>query len=248
MIKRVLGLALALGIAGCAAPNSDVPQIQAANIAPQTGAAKAGGSGQGSADPRRLVAIGSRVLNANGPYCGGTCAYPIEFKEGDEVQAFTDGKRIVVYSGLMRFVANDDELAAVIAHELAHVTMGHKGKKVQNAVVGSIGGLAVDVAFAAAGINTGGAFSKVGSNVGVLAYSKEFEKEADYVGLYYTARAGFDTGVVSDLWRRMAARNKGNYSITHPSAPERYALIEETHREIEAKKASGTPVEPNPKR
>jgi predicted Zn-dependent protease len=82
----------------------------------------------------------------------------------------------------------DAQLAVLIGHELAHVNLGHRGKKTINAVLGMVGCAAIDGGFALGGIYTGGTFARHLEQAGIMAYSVEFEREADYVGAYYAAR------------------------------------------------------------
>jgi hypothetical protein len=175
------------------------------------------------------------------------CAYPVILDDSAEINAYADGQKIVVARGLMKFVENNNELALVIAHELAHNTMGHINKKQQNVLAGSLGGLAVDAVLGAAGVGTGGQFSKLGGQMGMASHSVAFEQEADYIGMYYMERAGYSSAGVAQFWRRMAA--EGNSSVnmrtTHPSSPERFLAIEAVHQEIQAKRRSGQALIPN---
>lgn len=70
-------------------------------------------------------------------------------------------------------------------------------------------------------------------------FSQGYEREADYLGLYFMARAGFDPTKAPEVWRRMAAEYpaaiKETFLSTHPSTPERAATLEATIREINAK-------------
>ncbi len=175
------------------------------------------------------------------------CKYPVLMNKSPSLNAFADGKKIVISKGMMRFLENDNELALVISHELAHNAMLHIDKKRQNATVGVLGGTAVDVLLAAAGVNSGGQFSQLGESLGAKSYSVEFEQEADYVGMYFMARAGYNTKNVANFWRRLAA--EGNSSIdrrtSHPTSPERFLSIEKTHLEIINKKRKGQKLVPN---
>jgi hypothetical protein len=112
------------------------------------------------------------------------CKYGVRLKNKYEVNAYADSKRIIITRGMMEFARDDIELATVIGHELAHNVMLHIQKSKGNAVLGSV----IDALFAGARVNTGNAFS----NAARQAFSQDFEAEADYVGLYYTSRAGFD--------------------------------------------------------
>ena len=177
------------------------------------------------------------------------CRYPVLLVDKQEVNAFADSKKIVVYTGLMRMAATDAELGLVIAHELAHNIMGHIDKKEANAATGAAVGLVFDVLGALAGVNTNGAFAKMGAQSGAGAFSKAFESEADYVGLYLTARAKLDYKQAPAFWRRMATlapvKDKAGVAATHPVTPERFVLLRKTIAEIDAKIAKGAPLTPN---
>ena len=67
-----------------------------------------------------------------------TCSYPTVLRDDNQVNAFADGSRIIITTGLMRFTDTDGELALVIGHELAHNTMGHIESKAGNMIVGGI--------------------------------------------------------------------------------------------------------------
>ncbi len=169
------------------------------------------------------------------------CEYPLKVVNGSVVNAYADGKSIFVTQGMMRFAADDRELALVVAHELGHNTMGHITKKTLNSALGTV----VDVVAAAYGVNTGGLFGGIGAG----AYSQDFESEADYVGLYYLAAAGYDTRGAADFWRRMAMENpasiKGSHSASHPATSERFLALEKVSTEIQGKQASGLALAPN---
>ncbi|NNE58229.1 MAG: M48 family metalloprotease [Hellea sp.] len=150
------------------------------------------------------------------------CDYNIKLKMSSAINAYANGKSIVVTAGMMDFVESDDELAYIIGHELAHNTQSHIRKSITNYVL-SLGG---------------------------TRYTRGFESEADYVGLYFMVRAGYNPERVDDLWRRLArlsmrpiARAK-----THPTYPGRALLIEKTRAEIEQKQQSGDILIPEPKR
>jgi len=85
--------------------------------------------------------------------------------------------------------------------------------------------------------------------IGGAAFSQDFESEADYVGLYYTARAGYDIHNVPDLWRRMAVENPGAITMgnTHPSTSQRFVALEAAAAEIEAKRKDGRALQPEMK-
>ncbi len=132
------------------------------------------------------------------------CDYPVLLDKRDVVNAFADGNQIYITQGMLRFVDNPGELATVVAHELAHNMMGHRAAKETNMVAGAGVGLIFDILAAAAGVNTGGDFMRIGAEAGAGAFSQDFEAEADYVGVYLMARGGYDIDLAPNFWRRMA--------------------------------------------
>lgn len=172
------------------------------------------------------------------------CSYTMILGAGNEVNAYADGKRIIISRGMMMFARDDTELSFVIAHELAHNVMSHIDAKTTNYIAGSV----LDVIVSAGtGIGTQGTFGRIGAQ----AFSQDFEREADYVGLYILANAGADIEKSPAFWRRMAALNPGgissNHAATHPATPERFVAMEETIREIRAKQKAGKPLVPEMK-
>ena len=174
------------------------------------------------------------------------CAYPISLHIDSNVNAFTDGQQIVVHSGILRVAQSDAELAIVVGHELAHITMGHIDKMKGNQVAGAFGGLIVDVALAAAGVNTQGAFTRGFGNLGGQAYATDFEREADYVGAYFVARAGFNSAEAEKFWRAMAEESPRQifYAGLHPASPERFLLMQRANDEIAHKRRLNLPLRP----
>lgn len=170
------------------------------------------------------------------------CDYPVIVGPGDEVNAYADGAKVVIQKGLMRFAESDEEIALVVAHELAHNAMTHVQSQTTNYWIGSV----VDILAAAYGISTGGLFGSLAANY----YSKDFEAEADYVGLYMLARSGGRVDGAPLFWRRLAAEHPGSISrggmlASHPTTPERFVAMEATIKEIEAKRAANRPLLPD---
>jgi Zn-dependent protease with chaperone function len=175
------------------------------------------------------------------------CDFPVRVDHNSAaVNAYADGRQIIVTRGMMRFVENDNELVLVLSHELAHNALTHVDKLQQNAMAGSLGGLLIDGIFAAGGVSTNGQFAQMGANFGAGRNSVAFEQEADYVGMYFMERAGYSAADVANFWRRMATENGASVTArtTHPSSPERFLAIEGTYSEIQSKKAKGLPLKP----
>lgn len=170
-----------------------------------------------------------------------SCDYRVAVAENDAVNAYADGKNVILATGMVRFVDSDDEMALVVGHELAHNALGHlRQKRAQ-----TFAGVLVDLAIAIfGGVDTGGVFTQLGG----IVFSEEMEKDADYMGLYFAARAGYEISVAPDFWRRMAVEHpatiKDNMLATHPSSPERSVALRQVVAEIERKRAEERPLRP----
>jgi predicted Zn-dependent protease len=172
------------------------------------------------------------------------CKYSVQMVNSDAVNAFASAGGVSITTGMIRFCETDKELALVVGHEIAHIALGHLTKSVVNSIPGTI----LDaIILILAGVDTGGAFGGLSS----LVFSKAFEQEADYAGLYILARAAYDVTGAADFFRRMAVEHpgsiRGNFLATHPSMPERFVAIENIIREIEEKQRKGEPLIPEKK-
>ncbi len=181
------------------------------------------------------------VPGANG------CMFPVSIIADDTVNAMTDGLSIYLTRGMMRFARDERELAIVVAHEMAHNAMGHSDAQAENAIAASALGMVLDIAIAVATGYGGGGFTDLGAQLGAAQYSVEFEQEADYVGTYFLARAGYDITGATDLWRRLGVEFPETLesSYTHPAAPERFVMMDAAIQEIRAKEAAKQPLVPN---
>ncbi|MBI5162709.1 MAG: M48 family metalloprotease [Magnetospirillum sp.] len=172
------------------------------------------------------------------------CGYPLSVSGIEAVNAYADGKEIVITAGMMRFVESDAELALVLSHEMAHNTMDHLGKQRGNEFVGVLIGAVIQ------GVVGGYGMTDLGAQAGRAAFGQEFEGEADYVGVYYAARAGYDVSNAAQLWRRMGVVHPASIHLegsTHPSTAKRFMAIEETVKEIDGKRSRGEALVPDMK-
>ena len=170
--------------------------------------------------------------------------FEIQYSEDERINAYADGETMYIMKGLMDFVQSDRELQLIIAHELAHNIEGHIGKTKTNSLLGGVLGGAVDgliTAYTGIGIS---AFGRAGANIGAHVYSKEFEREADYLAMYLLANAGIPIDGVADFWRKMSELSD-SYSRTHPSHAERFVNLIAIDQEIQAKRTQGMPIMPN---
>lgn len=170
------------------------------------------------------------------------CDYPAIIKRSSELNAYADGTNIYVTASMLKFVKNDDELAMVMGHEISHNILTHSNKRMGNMAIGL---LADALLVGTTGVNSHGFFAKMGG----ISYSKNFESEADYLGIYLMARAGYATQGIGDFWRRMGVEAPesiaGRFVSTHPSSPERYVVIKQTIAEIAEKRKQQQALLPN---
>lgn len=174
------------------------------------------------------------------------CSIPIDYLASEEANASASDTKIVINSGYVALSQTDADIAMVVGHELAHSNLGHLDKKRWNMLLGAAGGAAIDYGILAGGISTGGAFRKQFARFGVTAYSAGFEREADYVGTYYAARAGYDITGTEDVWRRVALIHPASIlnARSHPVTATRFVQIQKVREEIDEKKRRGLPLIP----
>lgn len=205
----------------------------------------------------QVAVIFARIEKAGGQVCsylsgGASCNYPFKLitepaKEAATANAYADGNGVFVYAGLVNMLQGEEELAFVLSHEYAHNVLRHVDKTTLNASLGMLAGAAADALLASQGYAMNGQLTQWGGNLGALQYSSAYEREADYVGLYIVALAGYDVSRGTEVWRKMAANNPDSIylSNTHPNTAERYIAMQKTIAEIEAKERAGQPLLPN---
>jgi predicted Zn-dependent protease len=143
----------------------------------------------------------------------------------DDMNAYAmPGGKIMVYSGLAeKLKLSDDELAAVIGHEIAHALREHSRERVSRAYAQQLA-LAGVAAVTGAGEGALNLANMVGSVTFQLPHSREQESEADAIGLELMARAGYDPNAAVTVWQKMMASNQGGppeFLSTHPTASSR---------------------------
>lgn len=197
--------------------------------------------------------VGEKIEKAGAEICRGLklqkngCYYYFRMSRDEKINALSDGKNIIIYTGMMRFVQSDDELAAVMGHEFSHNLMQHRKAQEHNATWGMLIGAAADEIASSRGIDTDWGVASAGAEIGSLTYGADFEREADYIGLYVMARAGYDIKKAPYLWRRMSIEDPGDIyiSVTHPSNAERFVALQKTISEIGFKRKNNIELLPD---
>jgi len=179
-----------------------------------------------------VTRVGRRIAAATGQN-----NYAWEFKvieDDKQINAFClPGGKVAVYTGMKQVVSSEDELAAVIGHEVAHAIARHGGERVSQQLL--VEGLTVAAVLSAKNEQKAGLYAGLigaGAAVGLLLpYSRLHESEADRMGLIYMARAGYDPRAAVTLWQRMAEASKGRgkppeFLSTHPADDTRIRQIQ----------------------
>ena len=153
--------------------------------------------------------------------------YHFKVIESDQVNAFAaPGGFIYFYTGLLKEMDNEAELAAVVAHEISHVVARHSSKRLQAALGVA---LAYELAF---GDDGGGEALGTAINLGMglvfAKYSRDNEREADQYGIYYMQQAGYDPRGALGMFDKLAALGRSGapnvfeqLASSHPDTEER---------------------------
>jgi len=141
---------------------------------------------------------------------------------------------VVVYTGLLHVAQNEEGLAVVMGHEIAHAIARHGAERMTQGLIVEMGSMALSKALEERPEQTKNLFMTsygIGSQVGVLLpYSRVHENEADHLGLIFMAMAGYNPNEAVIFWQRMAAAKQGSQPLeilsTHPADSTRIRKIE----------------------
>ncbi|CAM3703601.1 Peptidase M48 [Bordetella sputigena] len=154
----------------------------------------------------------------------------------DEINAWCmPGGKIAVYTGLLTQIKpTDDELAAVMGHEISHALREHARERVSQQMATSVGLSVLSVVTGSSAVSDlGGKLSDV---MFTLPNSRTHEAEADRMGVELAARAGYDPSAAISLWRKMAQLSQGKEQpeilSTHPSAESRIADLQAASQQV----------------
>lgn len=241
MLRIGAALVITTGLAGCAGDSTGlglslVPQEQVQQMGDQAWQ-QIRSETPASADAAmqaRAQRVASRILAAAGESPG---QWDVVVFQGQEANAFAlPGRHIGVYEGMMRFVTSDAELAAVIGHEISHVTENHSEERLNTQVATQTG---VQIAASAAGAANLGSPDMIASILGAgaqygiaMPYGRNQELEADRLGLGYMARAGYNPEAAISLWQRMEGSGGPEFLSTHPGPDSRIERIRQWLPEV----------------
>ncbi|MGF1457281.1 MAG: M48 family metalloprotease [Alphaproteobacteria bacterium] len=189
------------------------------------------------------------------------CSAALQLAPTSVYAAYTDGTTISLSSGLLRDIEDDRLLQFVIAHELAHNIARHPRKVIRNTLVSggivvlpvtAIAGQMTDLLLAIFGVEPTPPPGQDATRAvsAALTRTPQFEREADYIGLYLYARAvpsvDGDLDGIETIFQALA--NEGPLSAwrahSHPHIPERLLAVERTRQEIRTRRTAGEPLMP----
>lgn len=199
--------------------------------------------------------VGLRIKNAAENYYRSvgrtdvTDGYNWEFNLIDENQANAwcmPGGKVAVYTGILPITQTDKGMAVVLGHEISHALAGHGNERISQAMVAQLGGAIIGSTI------SNGQWAQVfqqaypiGAQVALLKYGRNQELEADEMGLYIMAMAGYDPREAQPFWHRMetsatSQKRMPEFLSTHPSPDNRRADLEKhMAKALEYYKASG---------
>ena len=159
--------------------------------------------------------------------------FTIKVVDSDEVNAFAlPGGFFYVNSGLILAADEESELAGVMAHEIAHVAARHATRQMTRAQWANIG--TIPLIFVGGGIGYAvRSAAGLGLPLTFLTFSRSFESEADYLGLQYMYKAGYDPNAFVQFFEKLQAREKKKPGTlakafsTHPQTPDRISRSQE---------------------
>ena len=179
-----------------------------------------------AAQTRRVQDIAKRLTAQAGVFRPDAAQWnwEVHVLNDDQVNAWCmPGGKIAVYSGLInRLNPTDDELAAVIGHEIAHALREHSREQVSQQMATQMGLSVLAVTGNQASADLGNALTNV---MFTLPNSRTHETEADRIGTELAARAGYNPNAAVTLWQKMAKLDRGEappeFLSTHPSPDSR---------------------------
>lgn len=208
----------------------------------------------GTADANRVKNVGAKIKNAAYTYYknigreSDLSGYNWEFNllQDSQLNAWCmPGGKVAFYSGIMPVCKDDNGVAVVMGHEVSHALAGHGNERISQAMIAQYGGQILSGTVSNS--QWAGIFEKVypvGAQVGLLAYGRKQESEADAMGLILMSAAGYDPRTAISFWQRMEASATGSktpeFLSTHPSSETRITdLQNQMPKALEYYKAAG---------
>ncbi|QMU29727.1 M48 family metallopeptidase [Adhaeribacter radiodurans] len=220
-------------------PSAEMQQMSYASYKQVLDTAKVVSNSQNTAMVKR---VGQRIQKAVEQYMAQNnlsdqlAGYAWEFNliEDPQVNAWCmPGGKVAVYTGIIPIVRDETGLAVVMGHEIAHAIAKHGDERMSQGLLQQLGGATLQAAMGSNPSLTNNLFLTAygaGSQLGLLAYGRKQESEADELGLIFMAMAGYNPQQAVPFWERMAAGKGGQappeFLSTHPSDETRIADIQ----------------------
>ena len=191
-----------------------------------------------AAQVQKVRAITNRLIGQVGAFRPEAASWPWEIHviSSNDVNAWAmPGGKMAIYTGLIdRIKPTDDELAAVLGHEMAHALREHSREQISQQMATQVG---LSVLSAVTGVSAVGDLGSALTNVMfTLPNSRAHESEADLIGVELAARAGYDPRAAVTLWQKMGALSSGSgqpeFLSTHPSAASRSTELQRSAEKV----------------
>lgn len=168
------------------------------------------------------------------------CAFSIELGNADNVNAYADGSRIMVTRGMIAATRSDTELAYVLARTMAHNMLEHPKAQRNSATLDSV--------IESLLLRSNPDLSMLNGSAGIKPMPSNMDAQADRLGVFLLARAGYDIDGVAGFWKRFTANTPvtvaNGHTANHPSIAARLTAIELAVADVEAKQAGKKPLVP----
>lgn len=187
-------------------------------------------------DGQMIVQVGKKMSAAVEKYLVdngyeslvGDLAWEFNLLESDQVNAWSmPGGKVAFYTGILPITQNETGVAVVMGHEIAHAVASHARERMSNGLILNFGLSAVSTAMGQNPTLTQQILLQsvgMGSQLGMLSFSRKHELEADELGLIFMAMAGYDPREAPSFWDRMAAKGgqaPPEFLSTHPGPDRR---------------------------
>ncbi|MFJ3047822.1 M48 family metalloprotease [Herbaspirillum chlorophenolicum] len=167
------------------------------------------------------------------------CAFSIELGNADNVNTYADGRRVLITRGMLKFTQTDEELAYLIAKDMAHNILGHA---IRQRMVSTIAEVIDNLLLPHPDPTT------TAGTAGIRVYPQDLDAAADTLSLYLLARAGYSIDNVPAFWKRLSdqypASVANGYTALHPSTAYRLSMIDKVTQIVKAKQQSDKPLMP----
>lgn len=197
---------------------------------------------EGTAAARQVKTVGEKIEKAVVKYFTDQnqlsvlngFAWEFHLVEDTEVNAWCmPGGKVVFYTGILPYTKDENGMAVVMGHEIAHAVCRHGNERLSQQLLVNLGGMALDQALSQKSEKTQQIWATafgLGAQVGyLLPYSRTHENEADRLGMIFMAMAGYDPNGAVAFWQRMAQKGGGSmpeFLSTHPSDETRIANMQ----------------------